>query len=143
MVLSKRIANPAPLRSAVLTLAAHYAGIRLLHVSCAALSGSLFTVRGLLRVKDSPLANHRVLRLASYVIDTTLLLAALLLTRIIHQYPFVNGWLTSKVLLLILYIALGIITLKRARTTSGRTVALLGALGTFAAIVAVAITHTH
>ena len=122
-------------------LAAHYVEIRLLHVGCVALSGSLFTFRGLLRINRSPFANHRALRVVSYVIDTTLLVAAVLLTLIIHQYPFVNGWLTAKVLLLALYIGLGIITLQRARSTPGRSVALIGALLTFATIVAIAVLH--
>ena len=122
-------------------LAAHYVQIRLLHVGCVALSGSLFTVRGLLRINRSPLANHRALRVVSYLIDTTLLVAAVLLTLIIHQYPFVNGWLTAKVLLLVPYIGLGIIALQRARTTRGRSVALIGALLTFATIVAIAVLH--
>jgi uncharacterized membrane protein SirB2 len=125
----------------VLIIASHYPDIRLVHVGCAALSGALFTWRGLLRINDLPLANHRALRLTSYVIDTTLLLAGVLLTLIIHQYPFVNGWLTTKVLLLPLYIGLGFIALKRARTTFGRSVALVGALLTFGAIVAVAAMH--
>jgi uncharacterized membrane protein SirB2 len=122
-------------------LAAHYAEIRVLHVGCVALSGSLFTVRGLLRINRSPLANHGALRVVSHLIDTTLLVAAVLLTLILHQYPFVNGWLTAKVLLLALYIGLGLIALQRARTTRGRSVALIGALLTFAAIVAIAIRH--
>ena len=125
----------------MLPFASHYADIRLLHISCAALSGTLFTFRGLLRINNFRLANHRALRVASYIIDTTLLLAAVLLMLIIRQYPFVNGWLTAKVLLLLLYIALGLITLKRARTTFGRGTALAGALLTFSAIVAVAVMH--
>jgi uncharacterized membrane protein SirB2 len=122
-------------------LAAHYAEILSLHVGCVALSGSLFTFRGLLRINRAPLANHRAPRVISYVIDTTLLVAAVLLTLILHQYPFVNGWLTAKVLLLALYIGLGIVTLQRARTTRGRSVAFIGALLTFAAIVAIAMLH--
>ena len=122
-------------------LAAHYAEIRTLHVTCAALSGTLFTFRGLLRIKRVPLANHRALRTASYVIDTMLLLAAVLLTLILHQYPFVDGWLTAKALLLALYIGLGMLTLKWAQTTLGSALALLGALLAFGAIVAVAIAH--
>ena len=122
-------------------LATHYHDIRLLHIACVGLSGSLFTIRALLRIGGSLLANHRVLRFTSYVIDTTLLLAAILLTLIIHQYPFVNGWLTAKVTLLALYVALGIVTLQRARTTRGRSVALASALIVYGAIIAIAITH--
>jgi len=122
-------------------LAAHYLDIRLVHLTCAALSGALFTVRGVLHINHYPLANHLALRGASYLIDTTLLLAAVLLMLIVHQYPFVNGWLTAKLGLLVLYIVLGIITLRRARTTRGRSCALLSALSVFLAIVAVAVLH--
>jgi len=122
-------------------LAPHYADIRLLHVSCAALSGALFTFRGILRINDSRWANHRALRLTSYVIDTTLLAAAILLTFIVGQYPLVDAWLTTKVLLLIVYIGLGLLTLRVARTPIGRAAALLSALLVFGAIVGVAVTH--
>ena len=122
-------------------LASHYADIRFIHVGCVALSGTLFTVRGLLRVGDSVIANHRLFRLTSYVIDTTLLASAILLTLILRQYPFVEAWLTAKVLLLALYIALGYITLKRAHSRIGRIAALLGSLVTFVAIIGVALAH--
>lgn len=122
-------------------LASHYADIRLVHVSCAALSGALFAFRGIMRIEYSPWANHRALRLTSYAIDTTLLLAAIWLTVILHQYPFVDAWLTAKVVLLVIYIGLGVLTLRVARTTAGRAVALLSALLTFGVIVGVAVTH--
>lgn len=112
-----------------------------LHVSAVVLSGSLFTLRALLRIADHPLANHRGLRILSYVIDTMLLVAAVALTLTLHQYPFVNGWLTTKVLLLIVYIALGTIALKRARSTAGRVLATLAALLVFAYIIGVAVHH--
>jgi uncharacterized membrane protein SirB2 len=122
-------------------LASHYADIRFIHVGCVALSGTLFTVRGLLRIGNSTVANHRLLRVTSYIIDTTLLTSAILLTMILQQYPFVEAWLTTKVLLLVLYIALGTITLKRAHTRLGRIAALVASLGTFVAIIGVAIAH--
>ena len=75
------------------------------------------------------------------VIDTTLLASAILLTLSLRQYPFVESWLTAKVLLLVLYVALGHITLKRAHTRLGRTAALAGSLVTFVAIIGVAIAH--
>jgi uncharacterized membrane protein SirB2 len=122
-------------------LVSHYAELRLLHIGCVALSGTLFTVRGLLRIGEHAIANHRALRMSSYVIDTILLSAAIPLTVILHQYPFVDAWLTAKTLLLVLYIALGIVALKRARTRSGRIGALVAALSTFGMMIGVAITH--
>lgn len=122
-------------------LAAHYTGIRLLHIGCVALSGSLFTLRGLARLGGLAVANHRAVRICSYLIDTTLLGAAILLMLILHQYPLVDAWLTAKVLLLVLYIVLGIVALRRARTRLATGVALLAALLTFACMIGVAITH--
>lgn len=122
-------------------LARHFLDIRALHVGCVALSGSLFTARGVLRLKGMPLANHRALRAASVLIDTVLVTAALLLTSILHEYPFVDGWLTAKLLLLVLYVALGWVALKGARTSMGRLAAFGGALLTFTAIIGVAVTR--
>lgn len=122
-------------------LSAHYSQILLLHVGCVALSGALFAVRGLMRIADLPGANTLALRWMSYVVDSTLLGAALLLTVIVHQYPFVDGWLTTKVLLLLLYIGLGTVALKRARTRTARVAAYVAALLTFGYIVGVAIAH--
>lgn len=121
--------------------ASHLGDIRLAHVACAALSVSLFACRGVLRIAGSALANHRALRIVSQAIDTALLAAAVMLSGIIGQYPFLNGWLTAKVLLLVAYIALGTMALRRARTRWGRIAALAAALLTFAAIVGVAVTH--
>ncbi len=121
---------------------AHYYPIALyLHVCCVSLSGSLFVTRGILRLSGRPLANHVVLRIASYTIDTLLLCAAVLLMLILHQYPFVDSWLTAKVVLLVVYIVLGVMTLRRARTQWGRRVAFAAALLTFAFIIGVAVTH--
>ncbi|MBS0416072.1 MAG: SirB2 family protein [Proteobacteria bacterium] len=122
-------------------LVGHYLQVLHLHVGCVVLSGSLFSARALLRISNNPLANHRGLRMLSYVIDTTLLGAAILLTLILHQYPFVNGWLTTKVLLLVLYIVLGTIALKRARSGAARVLAMLAALTVFGYIIGVAVQH--
>jgi uncharacterized membrane protein SirB2 len=122
-------------------LQSHYLQILHLHVGSVVLSGCLFATRALLRVANNPLANHRGLRVLSYVIDTVLLIAAIVLALIIHQYPFVNGWLTMKVLLLVLYIGLGTIALKRARTRVGRTLAMSAALLVFLFIIGVAVRH--
>jgi uncharacterized membrane protein SirB2 len=120
-------------------LASHHAELRQLHIACVILSGSLFTFRGLLHIAGVASVNHWAMRIASYLIDSVLLVAAILLTLIVHQYPFVHAWLTMKMLLLVLYIALGYIALKRARTRRDRVVALIAALLAFGLMLGVAI----
>lgn len=94
-----------------------------------------------MRLCSIPYANHPAFRYASSGIDTILLIAAILLTLILGQFPFVNAWLTVKLALLVLYIVLGSFALKRAKTQGGRALAFVGALATFAWIVGVAVTR--
>lgn len=119
----------------------HYADVRFVHIACAASSGLLFALRGVLRIRDNPLANHAALRIGSVAIDSALLLAAIVLTTIVRQYPFADAWLTVKVSLLLLYIFLGTLALKRARTPNAGAAAFAAALFTFAFIAGVAVTH--
>jgi uncharacterized membrane protein SirB2 len=81
------------------------------------------------------------LRFLSYTIDTVLLTAAMMLATLLHQYPFVHGWLTTKVVLLVVYVVLGSVALKRGATRAGRTRAFIAALLVFAFIVSVARAH--
>ncbi len=122
-------------------MSAWYLEIRWLHIAAVIASGSLFAVRGMMMLAGSPYVNHRALRIASVVIDTILLGAALLLVAIIHQYPFVHAWLTVKVVLLGVYIVLGHWALKRGRTRAARAAAWVAALVVFGCIVGVARTH--
>jgi uncharacterized membrane protein SirB2 len=108
---------------------------------CVVLSGSLFALRGLMMMRGSPYANHPTLRRCSYVIDTTLLGAAVILATVLQQYPFVQAWLTVKVVLLVVYIALGVLALRRGRTRRSRTAFLVAALLVYGFIVSVAMTH--
>ncbi len=89
----------------------------------------------------SRITNHAALRYLSYAIDTTLLTAALMLVTILHQYPFVQAWLTVKVLLLVVYIVLGTIALKRGRTRAMQVTCYFAALAVYLFIVSVAIAH--
>ncbi|NNM61109.1 MAG: SirB2 family protein, partial [Steroidobacteraceae bacterium] len=104
-------------------LGRYFSRILAVHVGAVALSGGLFALRAVLRVAGCEAANHIALRFASYLIDTTLLAAAILLMLIIHQYPLVDAWLTMKAALLAAYVMLGSIALKRARTRTGRIAA--------------------
>jgi uncharacterized membrane protein SirB2 len=75
------------------------------------------------------------------VIDSLLLAAAIALTTIIHQYPFVQAWLTVKVVLLVVYIVLGVFALRRGRTRAIRAGFFAAAMIVFLFIVSVARAH--
>ena len=105
------------------------------------LSIALFVFRGGLMLSGSPMLRTAVLRYAPHLVDTVLLTSALMLTTIIRQYPFVQGWLTLKVLLLIAYIVLGSIALKRGRTRRTRVLAFVAALVTVLYLFSVARAH--
>jgi uncharacterized membrane protein SirB2 len=118
-----------------------YPDIRLVHIVAVLASGSLFLVRGLASNLGATWAMAAPLRYLSYTIDTVLLTAALMLATILHQYPFVHGWLTVKVVLLVVYIVLGSIALKRGRTRATRLGCWLAALLVYGFIISVARAH--
>ncbi|WP_323744809.1 SirB2 family protein [Noviherbaspirillum soli] len=113
-----------------------------LHMSCAALSGALFLLRGLWMLQDSPRLRQRWVRTLPHLIDTVLLASAVALAVWSAQYPLAQPWLTAKVCALLLYIVLGSVALKRGRSNGIRAAAFLAALATFAYIVAVALSKT-
>lgn len=111
------------------------------HLTTVALTLGLFLLRGWWMLRDSPRLSDRWVRVVPHVVDTLLLASAIGLMLIVRQYPFVQGWLTAKVLALTLYIVLGTIALKRGRTKGVRTAAFAAALAVFGYIVATAVTR--
>lgn len=122
-------------------LAQWFVELLYLHVGSVIASGTLFFVRGCMMLAAIPGYRHIALRRLSQVIDSTLLIAAILLTLVIRQYPFVAGWLTMKVALLVVYIGLGVVALHRGRSYRIRAVSFVLALATFGFIISVAVTH--
>ncbi len=118
-----------------------YLPLRAVHITCAILTISLFAFRGLLMLAESPLQRNPVLRWTPVAVDTVLLTSALMLTTIIHQYPFATAWLTTKIVLLVTYIALGSIALRHGRTRKARIAAFIGALAAVGFLVTVARAH--
>ena len=118
-----------------------YAQIKWTHIAAVITSGSLFALRGAGTLAGARWPMWAPLRYLTYTVDTVLLTAALMLAAILHQYPFVHGWLTAKVLLLVLYIVLGTFALKRAGTLRARAWCYLAALAVFLCIVSIARAH--
>lgn len=119
----------------------YYLTLRGVHIGCAVLTITLFVLRGGLMLADSPWQRNAVLRYLPHAVDTVLLTTALMLTTVIHQYPFSTGWLTAKVVLLVAYVVLGSIALRRGGTKRIRVAAFIAALTTVGFLVTVARAH--
>jgi uncharacterized membrane protein SirB2 len=118
-----------------------YAAIKVVHTGVAALSISLFALRGAWMLRSPQRLRLRWVRIAPHVIDTVLLASALWLAWQMGAEG-TRGWLWAKVIALSAYIALGTVALKRGRTRGVRIVAFAAALATFGYIVSVAVTKS-
>lgn len=116
-----------------------YPEIRLVHIVAVLASGGLFLIRGLALFAGA--GGAALLRYLSYTIDTVWLTAALMLMTIVQQYPFVDAWLTMKVLLLVVYIVLGVLAFRKGPTRAVRVGCWLAALTVYAFIYSVARAH--
>jgi uncharacterized membrane protein SirB2 len=122
-------------------LAEAYPLIKASHLGLAMASGGLFACRGVGVLLGAALPMAAPVRLLSQVLDTALLVAALLLLASLQLNPFTTPWLQAKLLLLLAYIVFGSLALKRAPSRGGKCLALLAALTCFAMIVGIARTH--
>lgn len=118
-----------------------YPQIKAVHMAAVTASGLLFLLRGAAVQLGASWAMAAPLRYLSYSIDTVLLTAALMLATILHQFPFVQGWLTAKVLLLVCYVVLGTFALKRGRTRAVRISCWITAVLVYLFIVSIARAH--
>ena len=118
-----------------------YPQVKWLHIAAVLISGGLFATRGVAMLAGARWHMAAPLRYLSYTIDTALLTAALMLATMLHQYPFVHGWLTAKVLLLVVYVVLGSYALKRGATRAARAWFFAAALSVYAFIITIARAH--
>ena len=118
-----------------------YPQIKFVHIAAVIGSGLLFFLRGGALHAGMTWPMLAPVRYLAMVIDTVLLVAAIMLATTLHQYPFVDSWLTVKVVLLAIYILLGTFALKRGSTRSIRVACWIAALLVYAFIISVARAH--
>ena len=97
-----------------MSLAPWYVYIKSLHIGLISASGVLFFVRGVAVLTGQHWPMRKPWCRLSYAIDTLLLSAGVTLWAILSLGPIQNPWLGTKLLLLLLYIVLGSLALKRA-----------------------------
>lgn len=118
-----------------------YPEIKLVHVTAALASGTLFLLRGTAVNWGGGWGMIAPVRYLSYAIDTVLLTAAVLLLTLLPSAVYDNGWLALKLTLLVVYIALGTLALKRGRTRNIRRGCFFAAIAAYACIYLIARTH--
>ena len=124
-----------------MALADFYPLIKASHVGLVMLSGGLFAGRGIGVLLGATMPMSPVVRRCSQVIDTALLVAALLLLATLQLNPFTSPWLLAKLVLLVAYIGFGILALRRAPTLAGKGLAFAAALLCFVMMLIIASTR--
>ena len=118
-----------------------YPQIKQFHIFIALLSGSLFAVRGAFALAGARWPRALPVKWLSYAIDTSLLTAAMMLLTILPWAMFANGWLLTKILLIVAYVVLGVLAMRPHRTRRARALYYAAALLVFAAIYGIARAH--
>lgn len=117
-----------------------YLPLKHTHVTLVTLSVSVFAIRGLGVLAGGRWPLRPVLRRATMAVDTLLLASGAALWALLGLNPMQQTWLGTKLLLLLLYIVLGTVALKRGRSAPGRA-AFVAALVCVGAMVGIALAH--
>lgn len=115
-----------------------YLALKHTHLLMVALVGALFLLRGALLLRESPALEGRALRILPHVLSLLLLLSGLAM---VAEYGRMPGWVAAKLALLFVFIAVGVVTFKRARTRVARMAGLMLGLLIYVAIVGIAVHH--
>lgn len=115
--------------------------LKLLHVSCVVLSYTLFVLRGFWMLYSPARLQQRWVRVLPHSVDTLLLGSAIALALQLQLSPLHAPWLLSKIVALLLYIALGMVAIRYGKTRDTRLYAWLAAQLVFFYIVSVALTR--
>lgn len=116
--------------------------IKLIHISCALISGLGFVLRGLWMLQDNPRLQARWVKIVPHCVDTLLLVSAITMAVHWQLSPLQQPWLAAKIGALLLYIGLGVIALKRGKTKTIRASAWIMGLLCFGYIVSCAMTKS-
>lgn len=117
-----------------------YALLRQVHRTCAVLSISGFALRWLASLAGQAWVQRRPAKTLPHVIDTTLLASAIAMA-VAAGFTLANAaWMTTKIVLLLAYIGLGMVALSPRRPRARRIGAGVAALLVVGHIVGVALT---
>lgn len=119
-----------------------YLTVKLIHQGAVVLSVAGFALRGAGLLAGAAWARGRVAKRLPHLVDTVLLLSALLLAWMLRLNPAQAPWLMAKIIGLVLYVALGMLALRPGRPPVLRVAAGVAALATVGWIASVALTKS-
>lgn len=116
--------------------------VKYIHLAAVLLSFCGFVLRAGWMLADSPMLGKRWVKVLPHIIDTVLLLSALWLVYLMSLPLLQTDWLLAKIIALLVYIVLGTMALKRARTKAQRLIFSLLAILVFLYIISVAMSKS-
>jgi len=116
--------------------------LKTIHVTFVALSFAGFFVRGIWMLRESPVLQQRWVKITPQLVDTVLLVSAIVLAIKMHFSPMEQPWLMAKIIALVVYIAVGLVALRLGRTRRVRLAAWLLGMVIFLYIVSVALSKS-
>ncbi len=119
-----------------------YAVLKFVHEGSAAASYTLFFLRGVWLLRGSPVMQQHWVKIAPHLVDTMLLASAIALAVQLGISPLHAPWLAAKIIALPVYVGLGFVAMRYARTHAARLTVWIVAQAVFFYIVAVAFTKT-
>ena len=112
--------------------------IKFIHVTCVWLSFAGFFIRGIWMLRDSTLLRQRWVKTTPHIVDTLLLVSAIILAVQFRFSPLEQPWLMVKIIALLVYIGAGMVALRFGRSKTVRLYAWLFGLATILYIMSVA-----
>lgn len=116
-----------------------YLMLKHIHITAVALSGLFLALRGVWLVQASPQLQAKWVKISPHVIDTILLVSAIAMLVVGQQFP---GWVHVKIALLLVYIGLGVMAFRKAKTAGQQIGLLLTAFAVYGFIISVAISKS-
>lgn len=130
-----------PQAASAMPLLDHYATLKLAHIALAVGSVTLFALRGAALIGGARWPRAMPLRRASQLVDTALLAAGIGLWWLLALQPLRDSWLGVKLVLVLVYIALGMLAFRDTLARRARMAAYAAALASAAAIATIARAH--
>jgi uncharacterized membrane protein SirB2 len=113
-----------------------YLILKHIHMTAVVLSGLFLLVRGGWLLQGSVQLHAKWVKISPHIIDTVLLFSAIAMLVVAQQFP---AWVHVKMTLLLVYIGLGLMAFKKAKTAGQKAGFLVSALLVYMFIISVAV----